>query len=86
MALFGSVAREEHNENSDVDLLIKFKQVILIVYSLLISLILDRTYSVRSSSVMDDSISFRMFILSISAENSVFKNNLTFSSSIDCIC
>ena len=25
MALFGSVARGEHNENSDVDLLIKFK-------------------------------------------------------------
>ena len=25
MSLFGSVARGEHNENSDVDLLIKFK-------------------------------------------------------------
>ena len=55
-------------------------------YSLAIASIWSRTYSVRSSSVSDDSISSRMFILSISAENSVFRNNLTFSSSIGCIC
>ena len=33
MALFGSVAREEHNENSDVDLLIKFKSPSLYLYA-----------------------------------------------------
>lgn len=33
MALFGSVARGEHNENSDVDLLIKFKSPSLYLYS-----------------------------------------------------
>ena len=33
MALFGSVARGEHNENSDVDLLIKFKSPSLYLYA-----------------------------------------------------
>ena len=33
MALFGSVARGEHNENSDVDLLIKFKSPLLYLYA-----------------------------------------------------
>ena len=33
MSLFGSVARGEHNENSDVDLLIKFKSPSLYLYS-----------------------------------------------------
>ena len=33
MALFGSVARGEHNEDSDVDLLIKFKSPSLYLYS-----------------------------------------------------
>lgn len=33
MALFGSVARNEHNENSDVDLLIKFKSPSLYLYA-----------------------------------------------------
>lgn len=33
IALFGSVARGEHNENSDVDLLIKFKSPSMYLYS-----------------------------------------------------
>lgn len=33
MSLFGSVARGEHNENSDVDLLIKFKSPSLYLYA-----------------------------------------------------
>ena len=33
MALFGSVARGEYNENSDVDLLIKFKSPSLYLYA-----------------------------------------------------
>ena len=33
MALFGSVARGEHNENSDVDLLIKFESPSLYLYA-----------------------------------------------------
>ena len=33
MALFGSVARGEHNENSDVDLLMKFKSPSLYLYA-----------------------------------------------------
>ena len=33
MALFGRVARGEHNENSDVDLLIKFKSPSLYLYA-----------------------------------------------------
>lgn len=33
IALFGSVARGEHNENSDVDLLIKFKFPSLYLYA-----------------------------------------------------
>lgn len=33
MALFGSVARGEHNEDSDVDLLIRFKSPSLYLYS-----------------------------------------------------
>ena len=33
MSLFGSVARGEHNENSDVDLLIKFKSPSLYLYT-----------------------------------------------------
>ena len=33
MSPFGSVARNEHNENSDVDLLIKFKSPSLYLYA-----------------------------------------------------
>ena len=33
IALFGSVARGEHNKNSDVDLLIKFKSPSLYLYA-----------------------------------------------------
>ena len=33
MSLFGSVARGEHNENSDVELLIKFKSPSLYLYA-----------------------------------------------------
>ena len=33
MALFGSIARNEHTENSDVDLLIKFKSPSLYLYA-----------------------------------------------------
>lgn len=53
MALFGSVARGEHNENSDVDLLIKFKSPSLYLYSELsnaLESILGRRVDIVSAS------------------------------------
>ena len=53
MAQFGSVARGEHNENSDVDLLIKFKSPSLYLYAELsdaLETILGRRVDIISES------------------------------------
>ena len=53
MSLFGSVARGEHNENSDVDLLIKFKSPSLYLYAELadaLETILGRKVDIVSES------------------------------------
>ena len=53
MALFGSAARGEQNENSDVDLLIKFKSPSLYLYSELsnaLESILGRRVDIVSAS------------------------------------
>ena len=53
MSLFGSMARGEHNENSDVDLLIKFKSPSLYLYAELadaLETILGRKVDIVSES------------------------------------
>ena len=63
MALFGSVAREEHNENSDVDLLIKFKSPSLYLFAELsdaLETILGRKMDIVSASAQY-SLTSRLF-------------------------
>ena len=63
MALFGSVAREEHNENSDVDLLIKFKFPSLYLFAELsdaLETILRRKMDIVSASAQY-SLTSRLF-------------------------
>lgn len=58
MSLFGSVARGEHNENSDVDLLIKFKSPSLYLYAELsdaLETILGRRVDIVSASARKSS-------------------------------
>ena len=58
MSLFGSVARGEHNKNSDVDLLIKFKSPSLYLYAELsdaLETILGRRVDIVSASTRKSS-------------------------------
>ena len=58
MSLFGSVARGEHNENSDVDLLIKFKSPSLYLFAEL-------------SDALETILGRKMVIVSASAQYSM---------------
>ncbi len=63
MALFGSVSRGEHNENSDVDLLIKFKSSSLYLFAELsdaLETILGRKMDIVSASAQY-SLTSRLF-------------------------